>query len=712
MNLKLKLLLSIFLVGLCGLVFVGLITFNSGKQLNEIEIQELLHTASAQALSGHPLEKAGRQEWAAWINKHPYSSAPGLAAVLFDKNDTVIAATSGEESAAIINYIHNNEMFSLESSYQNRSFEFENWQYVWVQHSIRENSYSLAVFYIRQIDKISNLFRRLVIPTLIAGGFVLWASVWIAVILGNLLVRTRQQESEKAQIELKVMIEERTSELVESEALFKDFAEASSDWFWEMDSDLKFTYFSENVFASSGVSPKSIIGKTREELLGKNYDRSLWAEHLNTLKNRSSFRDFEYCYDLEGEFPRKFWIRSSGIPIFNKDGSFAGYRGSASEITQQKEAANRLRLLASAMEAMSEGMVLFDPNDQLIICNSRFREINASVPKSITTGITFDEHLRAVVAAGLVPESVGREEEWIKMRLERHKNPTGAFELLREDDLWLMIQEERMEDGSTIIFYIEISDLKQANIDREAALTKAEKANRAKSEFLATMSHEFRTPLNAIIGFSGMLQAQYFGPLGSSNYIEYANDIHRSGEHMLALVNDVLDVAAIEAGKRFISIEAISVQEVLADCIRNMETMLDDACIELICDTPDDLPVLNTDKRSVVQIILNLLSNAIKFTERNGSISVSAKTKDENMLITVSDTGIGIPSDRISSITEPFSQSHSDPHKAQDGTGLGLSIVKSIVDVLEGSLHLNSQIGEGTTVTVTLPLDATQIGKK
>jgi len=249
----------------------------------------------------------------------------------------------------------------------------------------------------------------------------------------------------------------------------------------------------------------------------------------------------------------------------------------------------------------------------------------------------------------------------------------------------------------------DITAHKIAEKELRLALIDAEQANRAKSEFLATMSHEFRTPLNAILGFSAMIKEQYFGPLGSDSYREYTNYIHNSGEHMLALVNDVLDIAAIEAGKRELDMVKISIDDLLKDGIRNIEKPANDQGVHVSLTIPDTLPALYADRRSVIQIIQNLLSNAIKFTERGDTISVSVEGSLTQMTILVKDTGIGISEDKLPTITEPFAQEISDPHHAQEGTGLGLSIVKSLVEAHNGILGLESEIGKGTTVTVTLP---------
>ena len=330
-------------------------------------------------------------------------------------------------------------------------------------------------------------------------------------------------------------------------------------------------------------------------------------------------------------------------------------------------------------------------------CKSFGKTKEELIGRSSYEGMATDDHERLMrLLENLTPE-----------------NPSEKFEIsvlgLDGEIAWQQWTMRAIFDGSGQVTGYQsvgndVTERHRADNAVQLALAEAERANQAKTEFLATMSHEFRTPLNAILGFSEMLRSQYFGPLGSDNYNEYANDIHHSGEHMLALVNDVLDIAAIEAGKRELVNEVINIDELLRECIRKVEKAASDGGISLSLDVPSDIPPLYTDRRSVIQIVLNILSNSIKFTDPDGSIVVSANVSNGRFLISLVDTGIGIPADKLVEVTEPFSQADSNPHRAQEGTGLGLAIVKSLVQTLDGEILIESVVGEGTSITITFLL--------
>lgn len=240
--------------------------------------------------------------------------------------------------------------------------------------------------------------------------------------------------------------------------------------------------------------------------------------------------------------------------------------------------------------------------------------------------------------------------------------------------------------------------------DLRNAKESAERAYAAKSQFLANMSHELRTPLNAIIGFSEMMQRQLLGPIGTEKYLDYIAGIRESGEHLLDLISDILDMSKMEAGKYELDIENLNVSKVVRLAVHMMEGKANDAKVKINLDIQDEETMLDADRRAVLQVMLNLLSNAVKFTEEGGEISVACTKTDKNVSFVVSDTGIGIPANKINDITNPFEQAAAHDTRDHEGSGLGLAITKELVELHNGTLRIESTVGEGTTVRFRLPI--------
>ena len=270
------------------------------------------------------------------------------------------------------------------------------------------------------------------------------------------------------------------------------------------------------------------------------------------------------------------------------------------------------------------------------------------------------------------------------------------------------LQLSRSETPPVFVAIVaDISDRKVAEEAMEVAMQEAELANRAKSEFLANMSHELRTPLNAIIGFSEIIQSETFGPVGSPKYRDYVTDIHESGKHLLALINDVLDLSKIEAGQMQLHEQTIDVPEVIRSAMGFMTERAREGGVTLAAELgPDPLPGLCADRRMVMQILANLLSNAVKFTPSGGRVAVKAWCGPHGgYVFQVVDNGIGIALEDLPKALARFGQVDSGLQRAHEGTGLGLPLTKSLTELHGGSLDLESAVGVGTTATVRFPAE-------
>ncbi|HEY4345445.1 MAG TPA: ATP-binding protein [Parvibaculum sp.] len=234
---------------------------------------------------------------------------------------------------------------------------------------------------------------------------------------------------------------------------------------------------------------------------------------------------------------------------------------------------------------------------------------------------------------------------------------------------------------------------------------RAEAANESKTQFLAGMSHELRTPLNAIIGFADLMRMQLLGPLEPPRYLDYVNDIHHSGVHLLHMINELLDMAKIEAGHVDLHEDVIDLRDIGTEVLRMLRQSIETARVKLNVVMPSALPLICADEQQVRRVLVNLLSNAIKFTPAGGSITLSAHECESGLEVSVADTGIGIPPDKLDKVLEPFEQVENSFTRTRAGTGLGLPLTKAMVEAHGGTLTLESELGQGTTVRVSLPSD-------
>ena len=360
--------------------------------------------------------------------------------------------------------------------------------------------------------------------------------------------------------------------------------------------------------------------------------------------------------------------------------------------------------MKAIIEALQEGFALFDADDRLIYCNSKYRAVFPAIAELIRPGVLFEDLIRGAAARGQYVEALLDTEAWIQQRLAAHRADGSGFEHRFTDGRWMLAKERRTADGKMLSTYVDITQLKHREDELIQARKSAEAASRIKSEFLAKVSHELRTPLNAIIGFSEIMVTELMGPMGSDHYRDYAKDIHVSGEHLLDIVNDLLDLAKVESGKLDLREDAIGLEELFSNCQRFFVERAIAAGIALTATWPEEPVTLLCDQVRIKQILINLLSNAVKFTPQGGTVALEAKIdSDGGILMTVTDSGIGMSRADLDVALESFRQVDNALDRDQGGTGLGLPLTKSLVELHGGFMSIGSRPNEGTKVTIGFP---------
>jgi signal transduction histidine kinase len=358
-------------------------------------------------------------------------------------------------------------------------------------------------------------------------------------------------------------------------------------------------------------------------------------------------------------------------------------------------------LLQSTIEHMGEGISVFDRHGRLLAWNSRFVELLELPPPAELTPL-YDILLYQARRGDFGPVDPATE---ARGRIEQfYRDLPSVRERVTGDGRTLQIHRHAMPDGAVVSLYSDITERRAAEQEMTEARKAAELANRSKSDFLANMSHELRTPLNAIIGFSEVICSEFLGPMRDRKYLGYINDIHSSGLHLLSIINDVLDMSKIEAGKLELASEIVTVQRVIAESLRMVSERAHSRNIELVTELSGIETGIRGDERAIKQIVLNLLSNAVKFSHDGGRVDIrAALDPNGGLLIEVEDRGIGMSAAELERALQPFGQANTGAARLYGGTGLGLPITKGLVEAHHGELMIDTTPERGTKVSVLLP---------
>lgn len=487
--------------------------------------------------------------------------------------------------------------------------------------------------------------------------------------------------------------------LRESETRLLDYINAAADRYWETDENHRFIYVSEVPPTSKQYPTAQMLGKTRWEIDEVDADAPHWAGYRAIMQQHEPFKDFEY----ERVRPNgtRFYIRTSGTPIFDGEGRFTGYRGVNREISQElndkkiaEEKARQAQLrLTAAMEQLDAGFILWNADDEFVYCNSYFREIHGEHAHLLVPGYKLDDYIGNISPSFVettVAEFDNDEGEALSFlaRVKSGRESGEDFDYRLGTGRWFRVRRQRLEDGSLIALHTDITDRKRVET--------------LKDEFLALASHELRTPLTSIMGAVGLVKSGSFGEIDpeADGVLEIA---YRNCERLSHLVTNILDLSKIEAGEMHIEMEPVDVMDLVAEAIALNTVFADElGCAFMISHGLPRATVLGDSKR-LGQVLTNLLSNAAKFSKKDGRIEISVTRNDHRIRVAVRDYGIGIPPHFREDIFERFSQVEQVDNTGEPGTGLGLSIAKDIVELHGGVIDYDSQLGVGTNFYFELP---------
>ena len=403
----------------------------------------------------------------------------------------------------------------------------------------------------------------------------------------------------------------------------------------------------------------------------------------------------------------------------NDDSESEDLRAECHALRKQLDAARDGAIFAEALEAVSEAIVIYDADGRLVTCNRNFRDLYGYSEEEARPGVHFTELGQIDVARGhvVVGDEFGSGDDYLQRKAEYRRKLEGSFIVQLKDGRWLKTTDRRMSGGGFVSVQVDVTEIKRKEEVLREAKEQAEAAARTKSEFLANISHDLRTPLNAILGFSEMVLREVSGPFENETYRGYLENIHKGGHLLLSIVNDILDTAKLDSGKYRLKPERFDPVELTQDVVATFTPIARDKDLRIgVTAPPEGIPTIVTDPRALIQVMNNLVSNACKHTDSGGAIDLRWRLLEDGMAdgmedgrleFSVADNGVGMPAELVAKIGEPFlADGSATALRGERGTGLGFYICTKLVDLLGGTLSVDSTPGKGTTVSVQWPLQS------
>jgi len=489
--------------------------------------------------------------------------------------------------------------------------------------------------------------------------------------------------------------------LRESEQRYRQLFEIAADYYFEQDEHYGYSYVSSSYETIFGVQLSNVIGMRLSNIPGVTIEPEMGKMAILAHKAKQPYRDFVYARKFADG--RKRWFKVSAAPIFDGDGKFKGYRGFGAEITRYVEAEQAARLaqhrLDEAAAHLTQPFVVYDAEDRVTAFNQAFTDLNSRDGYTpVCQGAPYRNIAEWQVRTGLHVAGSKDPPVALDLLLEHYRSEAEHTYRLR-DGRWIVAIYRPLPGGAKVGLWTDITAIKRA---QEAA----EEANRAKSQFLAGMNHELRTPLNAVIGYSELLLDDAEAQGREEQLIGDLRSINCAGKHLLSLVNNVLDLSKIEAGKMELALEPFELGSVIDDVVATCRPQILNNGSEFVVERGGELGTIIGDKTKLRQVVVNLLSNAAKFTKEGRVTLMLARdgaADGDWIRIAVRDTGIGISDENLPKLFQNFSQAETSTSSRYGGTGLGLALSKNLCEMMGGEISVESQPSRGSCFTIRVP---------